>query len=291
MLIPEKNIKNVAIVGSRSIDDYDFLKECISKVPDFECVISGGASGVDSMANDYAKENGKSIKIIYPKWRDENNIYDKGAGFKRNVRIVEESDLVLVLWDKISRGTMHDISISIAKRKPVIVFTSKNQEIKKNPENIIGFKGENEWLSNLWPCNIELPKFKFASVENAFWASKLSKDPKLVEIVARVPALDAKKTALKLCDENPEIVSPKSEETALKIMKFLVRKKFEDNTYLTQKLLATDGAYLEHYGKFVDDYWGVSTESKKNIAGKNMLGKILMEVREDLKEWIRKSTR
>lgn len=59
-------------------------------------IVSGGAHGVDSMAQRYAKENGHTIHIYYPNY----NRYGKGATFIRNRIIVEESDLVLAFYQK-----------------------------------------------------------------------------------------------------------------------------------------------------------------------------------------------
>lgn len=60
---------NVAIVGGRDFDDYEQFKSCINgeKIK-FKCIISGGARGVDSMAERYAKEICVPVNIYWPDW-------------------------------------------------------------------------------------------------------------------------------------------------------------------------------------------------------------------------------
>jgi len=96
--------KKVAIVGSRAFKNYAQLKQtALEYIGPDDWVVSGGALGADSMAQRLVKEQGNTIVIIYPRWRNDVNgesIYDAGAGFKRNKRIVEESDIVLAFYQK-----------------------------------------------------------------------------------------------------------------------------------------------------------------------------------------------
>lgn len=92
--------KRIAVVGSREFRNYQQLQhEVAERLEEEDWIVSGGALGADSMAQRYAKEIGGTILIKYPKWRT-NGIYDAGAGFKRNEKIVENSDLVLAFYQK-----------------------------------------------------------------------------------------------------------------------------------------------------------------------------------------------
>ena len=100
----------VAVVGSRSIQSAD-LKRYIP--PDTTRIISGGASGVDTLAERYADERGIEKLIFYPNYE----LYGKSAPLIRDKLIVDSADLVIAVWDGQSRGT--EFTISYAKRRNV----------------------------------------------------------------------------------------------------------------------------------------------------------------------------
>ena len=68
------------------------------------------------------------------------------------------------------------------------------------------------------------------------------------------------------------------EEVKDQIMYEIVLNKFSQNEELREKLIATGDEYLAEGNTWHDTYWGVC-----NGKGKNKLGKILMQVREELK--------
>ena len=104
------------IVGSRSIKDYDITPH----IPDdTELIISGGANGVDALAESYADKHRISKLILRPQYK----LYHRGAPLKRNDKMVELCDKVLVIWDGVSRGTKHTIDHANKLGKPVEVIT------------------------------------------------------------------------------------------------------------------------------------------------------------------------
>jgi predicted Rossmann fold nucleotide-binding protein DprA/Smf involved in DNA uptake len=107
----------LAIIGSRTFNDYNILKEICDKL-NIDEIISGGAKGADSLAERYANEKNIPITIFYPDW----NKYGKRAGFLRNNTIINYSDEVLAFWNGISKGTNHSISIARKQNKPVTVI-------------------------------------------------------------------------------------------------------------------------------------------------------------------------
>ena len=93
----EKKMK-VAVVGSRNIvveNIQQFLPENVSEI------ISGGAKGVDTCAEEYAKNNGIKMTVIKPDYKK----YGKPAPLVRNKEIVKNAEFVVLVWDGKSRGT------------------------------------------------------------------------------------------------------------------------------------------------------------------------------------------
>jgi hypothetical protein len=105
----------IAIIGSRSISDIN-LSEYIHEKP--ECIISGGAKGIDTLAEKWAKEN--MIKTII--FKPEYDRYGKGAPLRRNHTIVENADLIYAFWDGESRGTKHTIDYAIDNQKDIKII-------------------------------------------------------------------------------------------------------------------------------------------------------------------------
>ena len=123
-----RSAMKIAVVGSRSLDDYQLVKSILEQYT-FSQIISGGAKGIDTLAEQYSDELGL-IKplVILPDWKQ----YNRGAGAVRNREIVDTSDFVVAIWDGKSKGTK--ISINHAKKinKPVFVWliNDDSQELK-----------------------------------------------------------------------------------------------------------------------------------------------------------------
>jgi hypothetical protein len=91
----------VAIVGSRNCNDKLLVFNILDLFFNQDWnIISGGASGVDTFAEEYAKIHNLNIKIIRP-----NNPSIKSDYIKRNILILNEADIVFIFWDGQSKGT------------------------------------------------------------------------------------------------------------------------------------------------------------------------------------------
>lgn len=135
-------------------------------------------------------------------------------------------------------------------------------------KEILGFNGEYRFLSNFWYCEVVFEDQKYRSVEHAYVAAKtlhlnLRKRIQKVNNVGEV----------KHIGRNLQL-RPDWEDIKLEVMANLVYQKFLEEP-LRSQLLATEDAYLEEANHWGDTYWGVC----KGV-GENMLGKILMMVRD-----------
>ena len=102
------------VVGSRGITSFD-LSPFISN--DVDTIISGGANGVDALAEEYADLHRISKYIVRPHY----HIYGRAAPLKRNEQMVDIADKVLIIWDGHSKGTQHTIQYAKKTGKPTTV--------------------------------------------------------------------------------------------------------------------------------------------------------------------------
>ena len=111
----------LAIVGCRDYrnkEEFIFLMNTFFKNQDITKIVSGGASGTDLMAKNYAQERGIAYKEFPANW----NQYGKAAGPIRNKEIVDYSDKVVAFWDMQSRGTKSTIEIAKQQDKMLCIF-------------------------------------------------------------------------------------------------------------------------------------------------------------------------
>jgi len=108
-------ILKLLVVGSRGIENFDLSLH----IPEgTKLIISGGANGIDNIAEKYADEKRISKLIIRPDYK----LYGRAAPIKRNELMVDVADEVLVVWDGASRGTKYTLEYAKKKDKPVTLI-------------------------------------------------------------------------------------------------------------------------------------------------------------------------
>lgn len=111
-------VMKVAIIGSRNLMVKNLGQYLPSNVTE---IVSGGAKGIDTCAREYALKNNIKLTEFLPDY----NKYGRSAPLKRNVLIVDYSDIVLAFWDGHSRGTKFVIDKCRQCSKPVKIFVPK----------------------------------------------------------------------------------------------------------------------------------------------------------------------
>lgn len=111
----------LAIVGSRNFTNYEIVEETLSTLEEpITEIISGGAPGADSLAEDWAKKQNIPITVHKADWAK----YGRAAGPKRNKKIIEDCDICIAFWDGTSKGTKNAIALSqkAGKKTKVVII-------------------------------------------------------------------------------------------------------------------------------------------------------------------------
>ena len=179
---------------------------------------------------------------------------------------------------------------------------------KRQKEHPQSFVGEHEFLSNMYLCSVIIGDMVFPSAENAFQAMKC-KTRKEMEQFQYITPQEAKKLGSE--------VELRSNWTDIrdKVMKKVLEAKFEDQELAVQ-LLKTEDMLLCEKNYWGDTYWGKSLVEEEHffvegeevskreyiqachsdkplslrkskthrIAGQNKLGKLLCEIRKEIRD-------
>lgn len=132
------------------------------------------------------------------------------------------------------------------------------------------FKGENAFLSNMYPSKFTWQGVEYRTVEHAYQANKAKTQKEKLYIASLDSPKEAKRYA-KTMDVRPNFHNEKEE-----IMLTLLFCKFHQNPDLLEKLLNTGTQELVEGNMWNDKFWGVCLKTNK---GKNVLGNALMKVR------------
>ncbi len=133
------------------------------------------------------------------------------------------------------------------------------------------FFGKYRWLSNFWPAQVDLDGVWYPTVEHAYQAAKTLDGVMRAKIAVCSTPGQAKWFSRGIKYRTDWL------ELRLLVMEDLLRQKFAQGTRLGQQLLATDDLELVEGNTWSDTFWG-----RCKGVGENHLGKLLMQIRNDL---------
>jgi len=137
-------------------------------------------------------------------------------------------------------------------------------------EQIAWFRDEYAFLSNFYSSEIAYEGVVFPTVEHAFQAAKTMDIDERRKIAATQAPGSAKRLGRRVK------LRPDWEQIKVGLMRDLLRNKFSEPD-LAARLLATGSTELIEGNNWNDTFWGVCRG-----RGRNMLGQLLMEVREEI---------
>lgn len=140
-------------------------------------------------------------------------------------------------------------------------------------EEIRKFRGEYCWLSNFYRVEINYKGYTYQSVENAFISAKnTSKEWKEFCSSPLTTASEAKTAGRTVA------LVPDWDKRKIDIMKECLSLKFYQEPFKT-KLIKTGSTTIIEGNTWGDAYWGFD---EKKQQGKNYLGRLIMEIRDEL---------
>ena len=80
-------------------------------------LVLGGANGIDTIAENWAKRHNVNYIIFYPEWAR----YGKSAGMRRNKLMIDISDILISFWDGKSVGTKQTIDYAQRLNRKIII--------------------------------------------------------------------------------------------------------------------------------------------------------------------------
>lgn len=131
-----------------------------------------------------------------------------------------------------------------------------------------------EFLSNMHRCTIVIDGQGYGSTEHYYQSQKATNEALRKYIIAAPTPYYAKLVASVIRKKDKD---PRWHERNLGVMRTALLAKFTQNLELGEKLIATGNAILLEANE-EDEFWGTGREGN----GTNMLGKLLMELREKL---------
>lgn len=159
--------------------------------------------------------------------------------------------------------------------------------------NILGFYApdqENGYLSNWYFCSFKYGRYTYSSAEQFMMAQKaaLFRDYDIFfKIIHTDDQSKIKKLGKQVANYNDDVWS----RLRGPMMRRGLRAKFQQNPELMEKLLATGNMVLAECSPR-DKIWGIGLavddariQDPLKWRGQNLLGKVLMEVRSDLRSW------
>jgi ribA/ribD-fused uncharacterized protein len=163
------------------------------------------------------------------------------------------------------------------------IFIIKIIKMENNNTNIEGKESINFYrvsdaygcFSNFWNAEIEIDGIKYPTTEHYFQSVKFNNDPEYAE---QIRLAKSPMDAAKLGRDKTKTRRSDWDESKYQVMRKACMAKFTQHENLRKNLLETGDKVLVEHTKN-DKVWADGGDG----TGLNWLGKVLMEVREELK--------
>lgn len=140
------------------------------------------------------------------------------------------------------------------------------------------FRGQYRFLSNFTPAKVTFEGVEYRTTEHAYQAAKTIDTGEREFIRSLETPGQAKRAGREVT------MRDNWESIKVSVMRELQIQKYAGDPGLREKLKSTAGMKIQEGNYWHDTEWGVCNCAKHAGSGKNMLGEILMRVRDALLE-------
>ena len=142
---------------------------------------------------------------------------------------------------------------------------------------ITSFTDQNGFLSNFFFCRVKVHDIEAVTAEHAFQALKTLDNSERHQVLECSTPGQAKRMGQRIT------LRPDWEDIKIDVMRSVVRAKFTQNLELAAQLIRTKDVPLIEGNNWGDQFWGMTfNQHTQSWEGENHLGKILMQVRQEL---------
>lgn len=153
---------------------------------------------------------------------------------------------------------------------------SENRLTLDTPEQVFFYEQDHYYLSNFSAFNLLWCGLIFPTSEHAYQWSKFYYSMRILK--HRILDAPSAHAAFKIAEANRSLRRTDWDDNKIVVMKQILLAKAAQHEYVCRKLLETgDRELIENSWR--DDFWGWGP----NRDGKNVLGKLWMEVRSELR--------
>lgn len=122
-----RSMTRLAVVGTRDFSDFVYIKDKINSLGlDINLIVSGGAKGVDMVAEAYARWYGIPLLVFPVGYGDDQKFgwstHGRAAGVIRNQKIVDACDEVIAFPKEGGRGTQDTMRKAEKAGKKLHIF-------------------------------------------------------------------------------------------------------------------------------------------------------------------------
>jgi len=131
------------IAGSRTVTDLGLVRTIVESFmkDGLTEVVCGGARGADLLGKRVAQEYGIPVKDFPARWLRGGKLF-RGAGIERNAQMADYADVAVVIFNGMSAGSRNMVDQMINRRKPVLIYSQKEEEEKQAARDLFRHQKE-----------------------------------------------------------------------------------------------------------------------------------------------------